>query len=360
MAIVSCVLLAAGAARGQRVDESHLQGLKWRQIGPFRGGRSLTATGIPGNPNVFYFGAVSGGIWKTTNGGITWAPIFDNQPVSSIGSIAVAESDPNVIYAGSGEACIRGNISYGDGVYKSLDAGKTWTNVGLKDTRHIGAVIVDPHDADIVFVAAFGHAYGTNTERGIFRSRDGGKNWEKVLYKDEKTGGNDIVFDPQNSHILFASMWEAHRTPWSLTSGGPGSGLYKSIDGGTTWKRIEEHGLPKSPVGKIDVAVAPTNSNRVYALIQTADQGSVWRSDDGGENWKAVNYQRALIGRAGYYIRLAVSPGNENEVLVANSSFHQSLDGGLNFEEKRWGGTRMTSGSIPRTPTASSSPMTVA
>ena len=329
-AIVSCVLLTAGAARGQRVDESHLQGLKWRQIGPFRGGRSLTATGIPGNPNVFYFGAVSGGIWKTTNGGITWAPIFDNQPVSSIGSIAVAESNPNVIYAGSGEACIRGNISYGDGVYKSLDAGKAWTNVGLKDSRHIGAVIVDPHDADIVFVAALGHAYGTNTERGIFRSRDGGKNWEKVLYKDEKTGGIDIVFDPQNSHILFASLWEAHRTPWSLTSGGPGSGLYKSIDGGTTWKRIEGRGFPEGVLGRIGVSVSGSDSNKIYALVE-AVKGGLYRSEDGGDSWEMVNDDQRFRQRAWYFTHVFADPKSADTVYVLNTGMFRSTNGGKDF-----------------------------
>jgi photosystem II stability/assembly factor-like uncharacterized protein len=328
--LASCLLLTAGVARAQHVDESQLQGLKWRQIGPFRGGRSLTAVGIPGNSSVFYFGAVAGGIWKTTNGGLTWLPIFDKEPVSSIGSIAVAESDPNVIYAGSGEACIRGNISYGDGVYKSLDAGKTWTNVGLKDTRHIGAVIVDPHDADIVFVAALGHAYGTNTERGIYRSRDGGKTWDKVLYKDEKTGGIDIVFDPQNSHTLFASMWEAHRTPWSLTSGGPGSGLYKSIDDGTTWKRIEGHGFPEGVLGRIGVSVSGADSNRIYALVEAA-KGGLYRSEDGGDSWELVNDDQRFRQRAWYFTHVFADPKSVDTVYVLNTGMFRSTNGGKDF-----------------------------
>ena len=329
------MLLAASAARAQHVDESHLQGLKWRQIGPFRGGRSLTAVGIPGNPSVFYFGAVSGGIWKTTNGGLTWLPIFDNEPVSSIGSIAVAESDPNVIYAGTGEACIRGNISYGDGVYKSLDAGKTWTNVGLPDSQHIGAVIVDPHDANIVFVAALGHAYGTNTERGIFRSVDGGKTWEKVLYKDEKTGGIDIVFDPQNSHILFASMWEAHRTPWSLTSGGPGSGLYRSTDGGTTWKRIEGHGFPEGVLGRIGVSVSGADSNRIYALVEAA-KGGLYRSEDGGDSWELANEDQRFRQRAWYFTHVFADPKSVDTVYVLNTGMFRSTNAGKDFDARPW------------------------
>src|SRR5262249_7361336 len=247
-----------------------------------RGGRVLAVSGIPGDPRVYYFGAVAGGVWKTTDAGSTWQPIFDQQPISSIGSIAVAESDPNVIFVGTGEACIRGNISFGDGVYKSTDGGKTWQNVGLRDTQHIGRVIVHPRNPEIVFVAALGHAYGPNQERGIFRSTNGGKTWEKVLYQDEKTGGIDIEFDHTNPHILFAALWEAYRTPWSLTSGGPGSGLYRSADGGTTWKRLEGPGLPQGPLGRIGVAVSPADPNRIYALIE-AEQGGLYLSEDRGD-----------------------------------------------------------------------------
>ncbi len=329
-AIVLWALLAASGAQAQHVDESQLQGLRWRQIGPFQGGRSITATGIPGNPSVFYFGAVSGGVWKTTNGGLTWEPTFDKEPVSSIGSIAVAESDPNVIYAGTGEACIRGNISYGDGVYKSLDAGKTWTNVGLKDTRHIGAVIVDPHDANIVFVAALGHAYGTNTERGLFRSRDGGKTWDKVLYKDERTGAIDVVFDPQNSNTLFAALWEAGRTPWSLTSGGPGSGLYKSIDGGTTWKHIEGHGFPEGVLGRIGVSVSGADSNRVYALVEAA-KGGLYRSEDGGDTWELLNADQRFRQRAWYFTHVFADPKSVDTVYVLNTGMFRSTNGGKDF-----------------------------
>jgi len=325
---------SAPVARAQQFEAAQMAGLKWRQIGPFRGGRALTATGLPGNPNVFYFGAVSGGVWKTTNGGLTWLPLFDGQPISSIGSIAVAESDPNVIYVGTGEACIRGNISYGDGVYKSLDAGKTWTNVGLRDTRHIGAVIVDPKNPDIVFVAALGHAYGRNPERGIFRSLDGGKTWDKALYKDDKTGGIDIVFDPHNSHILFAALWEANRTPWSLTSGGPGSGLYKSADGGATWKRLEGHGLPSGVLGRIGVSVSGGDSSRIYALIE-AEKGGLYRSEDAGERWQLINEDHRFRQRAWYFTHIFADPKSVDTVYVLNTGMYRSIDGGKNFDRIR-------------------------
>ena len=330
MAGILAACIASPPVRGQQFDEAKLQGLKWRLIGPFRGGRSLAATGIPGNPSTFYFGAVSGGVWKTTNGGITWDPIFDKERVSSIGAIAVAESDPNVIYVGTGEACIRGNISYGDGVYKSVDAGKTWTNIGLRDTRHIGAVVVDPRNPDVAFVAALGHAYGRNTERGIFRTTDGGKNWEKVLYKDDRTGGIDIVFDPQNSHTLFAAMWEAYRTPWNLTSGGPGSGLFKSTDGGATWKRIEGHGFAEGVLGKIGVSVSGGDSSRVYALVE-AEKGGLYRSDDGGDSWQLVNDDHRFRQRAWYFTHVYGDPKSVDTVYVLNTGLFRSTDGGKKF-----------------------------
>ncbi|PYJ88283.1 MAG: glycosyl hydrolase, partial [Verrucomicrobia bacterium] len=209
------------------IDEKLFRGMQWRQVGPFRGGRALAIEGIPNEPGVYYFGAVAGGVWKTADGGANWAPLFDKETISSIGAIAVAPSDHNVVYVGTGEAAVRGNISYGAGVYKSVDAGKTWKNIGLKDTRHIGALIVDPKNPDIVLVAALGHIFGPNLERGIFRTTDGGKTWTKVLSKDENTGGIDIVFDPQNSNIVYAALWQARRQPWNFSSGGPGSGLYR-------------------------------------------------------------------------------------------------------------------------------------
>lgn len=305
--------------------------MKWRLIGPFRGGRVLAVTGVVGQPNTYYFGAVSGGVWKTTDGGITWDPLFDKQSVSSIGAIAVADSDPNIIYVGTGEACIRGNISYGDGVYKSLDAGKTWTNIGLKDSRHIGAIIVHPSNPDIVFVAALGHAYGPNEERGIFRTRDGGKTWEKVLYLDNRTGGIDVVFDPQNPHVLFAAMWEGYRTPWSLNSGGEKSGLYRSNDDGSTWKRITGNGMPDGPLGRIGVSVAGADSNIVYALIE-GKKGGLYRSDDGGEHWSLINDDHRFRQRAWYFTHVWADPKNPNTVYIANTGLYRSINGGKEFE----------------------------
>ncbi|MGC2537458.1 MAG: hypothetical protein WA350_11795, partial [Candidatus Sulfotelmatobacter sp.] len=225
---------AEGENDSGKPEDKLFKGMKYRMIGPFRGGRSLTAAGIPGDPTTYYFGATGGGVWKSTDGAMTWSPVFDKEGSGSIGSLAVANSDHNTIYVGTGEACIRGNISHGDGVYKSLDGGKTWKNIGLRDSRAIGKVVINPNNPDIVFVAALGHPFGPNTERGIFRTNDGGKSWEKVLYKDENTGGIDVAFDPHNPNILFAALWQARRTSWSMTSGGPGSGLYRSNDGGTT------------------------------------------------------------------------------------------------------------------------------
>jgi len=312
-------------------EDPQFKGMKYRLVGPFRGGRSLTASGVAGDPNTYYFGSTGGGVWKSTDGAMTWSSVFDKQAVSAIGSLAVAPSDPNVVYVGTGEACIRGNISHGDGIYKTVDGGKTWKNVGLHDSRAIGRVIVDPKNADVVFVAALGHPFGPNTERGIFRTIDGGKTWEKVLYKDENTGGIDIAFDPHNSHILFASLWEARRTPWGLTSGGPGSGLYRSNDSGSTWKRLEEHGLPKGPYGKIGIAVA-ANSDRVYALIE-APEGGLYRSDDGGETWELLNNDRAFWQRAWYYMHIVADPHSADVVYIANVDFYKSSDGGHTFNK---------------------------
>ncbi|PYP84037.1 MAG: glycosyl hydrolase [Candidatus Angelobacter sp. Gp1-AA117] len=303
--------------------------MRWRQVGPFRGGRVLAVTGVPGEPNVFYFGGASSGVWKSSDAGANWQPIFDQENIASIGSIAVAPSDHNIIYVGSGEACIRGNISYGNGVYKSLDGGKTWKNIGLKDTQHIGAVIVDPKNPNIVFVAALGHAYGTNEERGLFRSTDGGVTWQKVLYKDNKTGAIDVVFDPHNSNMLFASLWEVYRTPWSLNSGGPGSGLYKSTDGGSTWKHLEGHGLPDGIMGRIGVSVG-ADSSRVYALIESKE-GGLYRSDDGGENWIRMNDDGRIRQRAWYFTHIFADPKSMDTLYVLNTGMFRSTDGGRTF-----------------------------
>jgi photosystem II stability/assembly factor-like uncharacterized protein len=324
---------APGEEESGKPEDKLFKGMKYRLIGPFRGGRSLTAAGIPGDPTIYYFGSTGGGVWKSTDGAMTWSPVFDKEGSGSIGSLAVANSDRNTIYVGTGEACIRGNISHGDGVYKSLDGGKTWKNIGLRDSRAIGKVIINPSNPDIVFVAALGHPYGPNTERGIFRTIDGGKNWEKVLYKDENTGGIDVAFDPHNPNILFASLWQARRTSWSMTDGGPGSGLYRSADGGTTWKRLEEHGLPKGPYGRIGIAVA-ANSDRIYALIEARNpDGGLYRSDDGGETWEFINPSHSLWQRPWYYMHIIADPRDENVVYIMDVEAFKSTDGGHLFNK---------------------------
>ncbi len=341
-----CLLLLAAyccvaTAYGQQQDPDGAEDgqFRFRFVGPRVGNRIASVAGVPGDASTYYAGAASGGVWKSTDGGNRWTPIFDKQPVAAIGALAVAPTDPSVVWAGTGEAwVIRDSDVIGNGIYKSTDAGKTWTNMGLQETGRIGRIIIHPTNPDIVFACALGRATGPQQERGVFRTLDGGQHWERVLFAGENTGCSGLSIDPHNPRVLFAGMWQLEMHTYAEFSGGPGSGVYVSRDGGTKWTRIEEHGLPHSPVGKIDVAVAPTNSNRVFALIQTKDQGSVWRSDDAGSNWKVINYQRALIGRAGYYVRIAVSTGNDNEVLVANSSFHQSLNGGQDFQEVRWGG----------------------
>ena len=311
--------------------------LKYRYIGP-EGNRATAVAGVPGMPNVWYVGAASGGIFKSTDGGIHWDPIFDSEPVASIGSLAVAASDPNIVWAGTGESFIRSHISVGQGIYKSMDGGKTWSLMGLEKTGRIGRVEIDPRNPDVVLACALGHAYGPQPERGVFRTGDGGKTWNKVLFVDENTGCSDMGMDPNNPRILFAGMWQIEIHTWGRTSGGPGSGLFKSTDSGVTWKRLEGHGLPHSPVGRIAVRVSKKDSNRVYAEIETGDGvaqanspgqlGQLWRSDDGGENWEMVNSDRQLRGRTHYYTRTEIAPDNENEVFFFSSSFSRSLDGG--------------------------------
>ena len=312
------------------IDEKVFNGMQWRQIGPFRGGRALAIEGIPDEPDIYYFGAVAGGVWKTIDGGANWKPLFDKADISSIGAIAVAPSDHNVVYAGTGEAAIRGNTTYGTGVYKSIDAGNTWKNVGLKDTRQIGALIVDPRNADVVLIAALGHAFGPNQERGIFRTTDGGKTWAKVLSKDENTGGVDVVFDPHNPNIVFASLWQARRQPWFFSSGGPGSGLYRSEDNGVTWKRLEGNGLPEGILGKIGIAVSGADSNRVYAIIE-AKEGGLYRSDDAGQHWSRVNDDGRFRQRAWYFSKVYADPKSADTVYLLNTGAFRSVDGGKTF-----------------------------
>src|SRR5256712_575852 len=312
------------------IDEKLFSGMQWRQIGPFRGGRALAIEGVPGEPDTYYFGAVAGGVWKTTDGGQSWTPLVDKEDISSIGAIAVAPSDHNVVYVGTGEAAIRGNTTYGIGIYKSIDAGKTWKNIGLKDSRQIGALIVDPRNADVVLVAALGHAFGPNQERGIFRTGDGGKTWTKVLSKDENTGGIDVVFDPHNPNIIFASLWQARRHPWFFSSGGPGSGLYRSEDNGVTWKHLEGNGLPDGILGKIGVAVSGADSNRVYAIIE-AKEGGLYRSDDAGQHWSRVNEDGRFRQRAWYFSKVYADPKSADAVYLVNTGLFRSVDGGKNF-----------------------------
>ena len=305
--------------------------LRFQWMGPEPAGRIAAVTGVPGDTTTYYMGAASGGIWKTTDAARTFEPIFDGQPVQAIGSLAVAPSNPRIVWAGTGEAwAIRDSDVQGDGIYKSVDAGATWRHMGLAETGRIGRIIVHPTNPDIVFACALGRATGPQEERGVFRTIDGGEHWTRVLFVDEKTGCSGLTIDASNPKVLFAGTWEVVMHTWAMFSGGAGSGVYVSRDTGSTWSR-SSNGLPASPVGKIDVAVAPSNSKRVYALIQTANQGSLWRSDDGGEKLRVVSWDRRLIGRAGYYIRVVVNPQNDLEVIVANSSLHRSLDGGETF-----------------------------
>jgi photosystem II stability/assembly factor-like uncharacterized protein len=321
---------APKAAAPGTIDEKLFKGMQWRQIGPFRGGRALAIEGVVGEPDTYYFGAVAGGVWKTTDGGQNWKPLFDKADISSIGALAVAQSDHNVIYAGTGEAAIRGNTTYGTGVYKSIDAGNTWKNIGLKDTRQIGALIVDPRNADVVLVAALGHAFGPNPERGIFRTDDGGKTWTKVLSKDENTGGIDVVFDPHNPNIVFAALWQARRQPWFFSSGGPGSGLYRSEDNGATWKHLEGNGLPDGILGKIGVSVSGADQNRVYAIIE-AKEGGLYRSDDAGQKWTRVNEDGRFRQRAWYFSKVYADPKSADTVYLLNTGAFRSVDGGKTF-----------------------------
>ncbi|MFQ6038805.1 MAG: WD40/YVTN/BNR-like repeat-containing protein, partial [Candidatus Aminicenantales bacterium] len=299
--------------------------LKYRHIGPF-GNRVTAVVGVPQDPNVCYAGAASGGVFKSIDGGINWKPIFDKQDVQSIGALAVAPSDPNIVWAGTGEAFIRSNVSQGNGIYKSTDGGKTWKRMGLENSGRIPRIVIHPENPEIVFAAAMGHCYGPQEERGVFRTTDGGRTWERVLFVNPDTGCSDIAMDPQNPRILFAGMWPMLIRTWGKWSGGPGGGLYRSTDGGTTWKRLE-NGLPKGEIGKVAVAVAPSDSSRVYALIEHKDEG-LWRSDDGGETWRHINRDHALLNRPLYYTRCVVAPDDPDEVYFPATRFHRSLDGG--------------------------------
>ena len=335
--VLSLLAISVSTLNAQEANKDILGALHYRHIGP-TGNRLTSVVGIPGQPNIYYVGAASGGVWKTIDGGVHWDPVFDSQPVSSIGALAIAPSDPNIVWAGTGEPWIRSHISVGEGIYKSTDAGKTWKLMGLEKTGRISRVVIDPKNPDIVLVGALGHAYGPQQERGVFRTTDGGKTWERVLFTDEKSGCAHLEMDPNNPKVLFAGMWPLEIHTWGRESGGPGSGLFKSTDGGVTWKRLSGNGLPTRMTGKIVAAIAPSNSKRIYALIETGDgvplngqetdRGKLWRSDDGGENWKLVSYDRNLGGRTHYYFRVAVAPDNDNETYYLTSGFAHSTDGG--------------------------------
>ncbi len=332
LAIVAPLVIPDGA-RAQGYDESLFSALEWRSIGPFRGGRSVAVAGVPSQPYVYYMGATGGGVWKTVDGGMTWLPVADEYlGAGSIGGIAVAPSDPNVVYVGTGETCIRGNTSPGDGMYKSTDAGKTWTHIGLRDGGQIGEVRVHPTNSDIVYAAVLGHAFGPNETRGVYRSKDGGVTWERILYRDENAGAIDIVLDPNNPRIIYAALWQARRTGWGMESGGPGSGLFKSTDAGDSWTEISRNsGLPEGTLGRIGIAVSPANSDRVWVLVE-ADDGGVFRTDDAGETWRLVNDDRSLRQRAWYYTHIYADPQNENTVYALNTGFYKSTDGGRTYE----------------------------
>jgi photosystem II stability/assembly factor-like uncharacterized protein len=320
-------------AQSRTIDASLYNGLRWRSIGPFRGGRVNGVTGVPGQPSTFYFGSVGGGVWKTTNAGRTWLPIFDSQPVSSIGAVAVAPSNVNVVYVGTGESDMRSQISYGNGMYKSTDAGRTWTHIGLDDTRQIGKVIVDPSNPEVVYVAALGHAYGANPDRGVFRSRNGGTSWEKVLFKSSDVGAIDLAFDPGDPQVIYATLWNTRRPPWSIypPSYGPGSGVYKSTDGGSNWQQLTR-GLPTDGVGRIGIAVAPAQRTRVYAIVD-AKEGGLYRSDDAGTTWTKSSTDSRIWGRGWYFGKIVVDPKNADLLYVSNTGVYRSRDGGRTFGE---------------------------
>jgi photosystem II stability/assembly factor-like uncharacterized protein len=333
-----CVLLFPFALSAQPYDPAMYQDLRWRMIGPFRGGRTVAISGVPGQPNVFYMAPNNGGVWKTTDFGRTWNPIFDDQPTGSIGALAVAPSNPNTIYVGSGEGLRRPDLSVGDGVYKSTDAGRSWQHLGLREAQQIASIVIDPKDPNRLFVAAQGHPYGPNPERGIFRSLDGGQTFQKVLYKDENVGGMDLVFDPHNSQVIFASMWSSRRPPWPIGGGytGPGSGLYKSTDGGNTWRPLTK-GLPGAAegIGRIGPAVSPSDPGRMYAWVNTtkmnAKASGIYRSDDAGESWQQVNDEERVWGRGDDFGCVRVDPRNKDVIYVANTSTYRSTDAGKNF-----------------------------
>ncbi len=323
----------AGADVDPETFPPEIRALEWREIGPYRGGRSAAVTGIPSQRDTYYFGATGGGVWKTTDGGESWSNVSDGYFGGSIGAVAVSEWDPNVIYVGGGEKTVRGNVSPGDGMWKSVDAGQTWRRIGLEDSQHIPRIRIHPKDPDRVYAAVLGHLFGPSPQRGVYRSRDGGETWERVLFVNEDAGAVDLAMDPTNPRILYASLWRVRRTPYSLSSGGPGSGLYKSTDGGDTWTNLSDNeGLPRGTLGIIGVSVSPSNNQNVYAIVE-AEQGGVFRSRDGGKTWTRTSEDRNLRQRAWYYTRIYADPADAESVYVVNVRFHFSKDGGKTFTE---------------------------
>lgn len=329
---LALAFLAAGVNCAVCAQDYDFSALHWRNIGPNRGGRSQTSAGSLRRPLEYYFGATGGGLWKTTNGGVTWFPVTDHQiHSSSVGAVAVAPSNPDIVYIGMGETELRGNIMQGDGVYKSIDAGKTWKHMGLADTQAIARIRIDPTDPNLVYVAALGHPYGPNDERGVFRSSDGGATWQRVLFRNNRAGAVDLCMDPNHPRVLYATIWDVYRTPWSLSSGGPASGFFKSTDGGNNWTEITRNpGLPRGTLGKITVSVSGAESNRVYALVE-ADDGGLFQSDDAGATWKLVNADRSIRQRAFYFSRIEADPKRRDTVYAMNVEFYRSDDGGKTF-----------------------------
>jgi len=316
---------------------SYFEGMKYRSIGPARGGRATAVAGIAAKPHTFFMGATGGGVWRTDDGGTTWNNITDGFiSVGSIGSIRVAPSDPNVMYVGTGSADPRGNVSIGKGLYKSTDGGKTWTLAGLEKGGQIGQLEIHPQNPELVYAAVLGNPFGPNPERGVYRSKDGGKNWERILFVNDKTGARQITMDPNNPRILFAGMWQVQRKPWTLIDGGPDGGVYQSKDGGDTWKKLNG-GLPTGVLGKIGIAISPANSNRVWVLVETPEdaKGGLFRSDDGGIHFARVSGNRELRTRHWYYTHIFADPRDEETVYVNNVSFWKSTDGGKNFARIR-------------------------